>query len=189
MSVVLPPGEGPLLAVIETSMGTLTVRLYEKEAPRTVANFVGLATGQKEWRHPKSGQKQVGRPLYDGTTFHRVMPNFMIQGGDPLSHVTDGDPALEGRGDPGFRFADEVNNGLRFDRPGFIAMANSGPNTNGCQWFITEVAAPHMNNKYSIFGEVVKGFERVPKIARVKVEGTRPVVPVVIQKVTIVRGT
>lgn len=183
-----PEGGGPLTATLDTTEGTIVLKLYEKEAPKTVANFVGLATGKKEWRHPKTGQKHLGKPLYDGTTFHRVIPNFMIQAGDPLSHPTEGDPALAGRGDPGFRFADEFQAGLRFDRPGLLAMANSGPDSNGCQWFITEVATPHLNNKHTIFGEVLKGFENVPKIARVPATGSRPNVPVVIRSVTITRG-
>jgi peptidyl-prolyl cis-trans isomerase A (cyclophilin A) len=184
----IPAGEGPLLATLETTLGTIMLRLYEKEAPKTAANFVGLATGTKEWRHPKSGEKQVGVPFYDGTAFHRVIPNFMIQAGDRYSHPVDGDPELAGRGNPGYRFEDEVVSGLRFDRPGVLAMANSGPNTNGSQWFITEVATPHLNNKHTIFGEVVKGFERVPKIARVPAPGSRPSTPVFIQRLVISRG-
>ena len=187
-TVGIPAGEGPLYATIETDLGTIKVRLYEQEAPKTVANFCGLATGAKEWRHPKTGEKQIGKPLYDGTTFHRVIPDFMIQAGDPFSHPTEGDPARAGSGDPGYRFEDEFQSRLRFDRPGFLAMANSGPNTNGSQWFITEVATPHLNNKHTIFGEVVKGFERVPKLARVPASGSRPVPPVAIRHVTIARG-
>jgi peptidyl-prolyl cis-trans isomerase A (cyclophilin A) len=185
---IVPEGTGPLTATLDTSLGTIVLKLYEKEAPRTVANFVGLATGQKEWRHPKTGQKQIGKPLYDGTTFHRVIPNFMIQAGDPLSHPTEGDPALAGRGDPGYRFADEFQSGLRFDRPGLLAMANSGPNSNGSQWFITEVATPHLNNKHTIFGEVLQGFELIPRMARVPSTGSRPDVPIVIRSITISRG-
>jgi peptidyl-prolyl cis-trans isomerase A (cyclophilin A) len=186
--VDLPPGDGPLQAVIDTSMGTIVVRLYEKDAPRTVATFVGLATGQREWRHPGTGEKQVGRPLHDGTSFHRVIPNFMIQAGDPFSNVNDGDFSRAGTGNPGFRFEDEFQSGRRFDRPGLLAMANSGANTNGSQWFITEVATPHLNNKHTIFGEVVKGFEIVPKIARVPANGSTPVTPVVIRRITIERA-
>lgn len=185
----IPPGDGPLYATFRTSMGNIVVRLYEKEAPKTVANFVGLATGAKEWTDPKSGALQKGRPLYDGTSFHRVIPNFMIQGGDPLSNPTTGDLARAGTGGPGYRFEDEFNPALRFDRPGLLAMANSGPNTNGSQFFITEVPTPHLTNRHTIFGEVVKGFEIVPKIARVKTgPANRPEKPVLIEKVVITRG-
>ena len=185
----IPEGEGVLTATLETSMGTIVLKLFEAEAPKTVANFVGLATGAKEWRHPKTGQKMQSRPLYDGTAFHRVIPNFMIQAGDPLSHPTEGDPGRAGTGDPGYRFEDEFKSGFKFDRPGLLAMANAGPNTNGSQWFITEVATPHLNNRHTIFGEVIKGFEIVPKIARVPVAASnRPVQPVLINKITIARA-
>ena len=179
----IPQGEGPLYATLRTNRGVMVLELFEAQSPKTVANFVGLATGTKEWRHPKTGEKQKGRPLYDGTTFHRVIPNFMIQGGDPLSHATDGDPARVGTGDPGYRFANESHPSLRFDRPGQLAMANSGKDTNGCQFFITEVATPHLDGGYTIFGTVVKGFEIVPKIAR-----TPKSEPVTIEKISISRG-
>jgi peptidyl-prolyl cis-trans isomerase A (cyclophilin A) len=169
-------------------MGDIVVALYEKEAPKTVANFVGLATGAREWTHPKTGEKQKGRPLYNGTTFHRVIPDFMIQGGDPLSSVKDGDMSRAGTGDPGYKFEDEFQSGLRFDRPGLLAMANSGPNTNGSQFFITEVATAHLTNRHTIFGEVVKGFELVPKITRVPKQGSRPTPPVELKAVVISRG-
>jgi peptidyl-prolyl cis-trans isomerase A (cyclophilin A) len=131
------------------------VKLLTARAPKTVENFVGLASGTKEWTHPRTGQKSKA-PLYDNTVFHRVIPNFMIQGGDPIG---------TGTGDPGYRFADEVHPDDMF-RPGLLAMANSGPNTNGSQFFITEVATTHLNGKHTIFGEVVCGFELVGKIAR-----------------------
>jgi len=153
----IPQGNGDLYATFQTSEGDIVVKLFEKEAPKTVANFVGLATGKKEWRDPRSGQTKSETPLYDGTVFHRVIPQFMIQGGDPLG---------TGTGDPGYRFEDEFQGGKRFDRPGLLAMANAGPNTNGSQFFITEVATPHLNNRHTIFGEVVKGQELVPRIAR-----------------------
>ena len=152
----IPQGKGDLYAVFQTTAGSITCRLLEKEAPETVANFVGLATGSKEWTDPRTGAKSK-KPLYDGTVFHRVIPNFMIQGGDPLG---------TGTGDPGYRFKDEFQSGRTFDKPGLLAMANAGPNTNGSQFFITEVPTPHLNNRHTIFGEVVKGFELVPKIAR-----------------------
>jgi peptidyl-prolyl cis-trans isomerase A (cyclophilin A) len=152
----IPQGKGDLYAVFQTSQGSITVRLFEKDAPETVANFAGLATGAKEWTDPRTGAKTRAK-LYDGTVFHRVIPNFMIQGGDPLG---------TGTGDPGYRFKDEFQSGKKFDKPGLLAMANAGPNTNGSQFFITEVPTPHLNNRHTIFGEVVKGFELVPKIAR-----------------------
>jgi peptidyl-prolyl cis-trans isomerase A (cyclophilin A) len=152
----IPQGQGDLYAVFQTSAGNITVRLFEKDAPKTVANFVGLATGAKEWTDPRTGQKTTAR-LYDGTVFHRVIPDFMIQGGDPLGR---------GIGGPGYKFEDEFQSGKRFDKPGLLAMANAGPNTNGSQFFITEVPTPHLNNKHTIFGEVVKGGELVPKITR-----------------------
>ena len=152
----IPQGKGDLFAIFQTTAGSITCRLLEQEAPETVANFVGLATGSKEWTDPRTGAKSK-KPLYDGTVFHRVIPNFMIQGGDPLG---------TGTGDPGYRFKDEFQSGRRFDKPGLLAMANSGPDTNGSQFFITEVATPHLNNKHTIFGECIQGFELVPKIAR-----------------------
>lgn len=164
-----------LYATLETSMGTIKVRLLPREAPKTVANFVGLAQGTKEWTDPKTGQK-VKRPLYDGTIFHRVIPEFMIQGGDPLGR---------GTGGPGYRFEDEFS-GRKFDKPGLLAMANSGPNTNGSQFFVTEVATPWLNNRHTIFGEVIEGMEVVRTIARVsKGPGDRPEHDVVLERVTI----
>jgi len=184
----IPAGEGPLYALLQTSMGDIKVRLYEKDAPKTVANFVGLATGARAWTHPKSKKKQQNRPLYDGTSFHRVIPKFMIQAGDPLSNPTDGDLSLAGTGDPGYRFEDEFQSGLQFDRPGLLAMANSGPNTNGSQWFITEVPTPHLSGRHTIFGEVVSGFELVPKIARVEAgKRNAPLEPVLLKRVVITR--
>lgn len=146
-----------IYAIFETSLGTIKVRLLPREAPETVANFVGLAQGTKEWTDPRTGAR-VTRPLYDGTPFHRVMPEFMIQGGDPIGR---------GTGGPGFQFADEPGP-RKFDRPGILAMANRGPNTNGSQFFITEVATPWLNGKHTIFGEVIDGLEVVRAIARVR---------------------
>jgi peptidyl-prolyl cis-trans isomerase A (cyclophilin A) len=146
-------------AVFDTTMGKLTCTLYPKEAPKTVANFVGLANGTKEWTDPMKGTKKKGVPLYDGTIFHRVIPNFMIQGGDPIGN---------GTGSPGYNFEDEFSPNLQFDRPGRLAMANSGPNTNGSQFFITEVPTPHQNNKHTIFGQCDEASQAlVQKIARV----------------------
>jgi peptidyl-prolyl cis-trans isomerase A (cyclophilin A) len=151
------------------------VRLFPKDATETVANFVGLARGTKEWTDPRSGQKTT-RPLYDGTIFHRVIPEFMIQAGDPLGR---------GTGGPGFRFADEISS-RRFDRPGILGMANAGPNTNGSQFFITEVATPWLNGRHTVFGEVIEGMEVVRSIARVR-RGPmdRPEQDVVLQRVTV----
>ncbi len=145
-----------IYATFKTSMGDIVVKLLPAKAPKTVENFVGLAEGTREWTDPRSGQK-VKRPLYDGTMFHRVIPDFMIQGGDPLGN---------GTGGPGYRFADEIGPDNKFDRPGLLAMANAGPNTNGSQFFITEVPTPHLNRGHTIFGETVRGQELVGKIAR-----------------------
>jgi peptidyl-prolyl cis-trans isomerase A (cyclophilin A) len=152
----IPQGSGDLYAIFHTSRGNIVVKLFEKDAPITVANFVGLATGSREWTDPRTHAKTKAR-LYDGTVFHRVIPQFMIQGGDPLG---------TGTGDPGYRFEDEFGSGKKFDKPGLLAMANAGPGTNGSQFFITEVPTPHLNNKHTIFGEVTKGFELVPQIGR-----------------------
>ncbi len=177
----------PLLATIETSMGELIVRLFEREAPRTVDVFAALANGSREWTHPRTGELQVNRPLYDGTVFHRVVPNFMVQAGDPFSHLEDGDASRIGAGGPGFWLEDELESPHRFDRPGRLAMANAGVNRNGSQWFITEVAAPHLTGRCTIFGEVVRGFERVPKIARAPAIDHRPVTPIVIRRIRVAR--
>jgi peptidyl-prolyl cis-trans isomerase A (cyclophilin A) len=134
-------------AVFETSKGTIVCRLFEQETPKTVANFVGLAEGTKEFNDPRTGQK-VKRPFYDGLIFHRVIPDFMIQGGCPLG---------TGTGDPGYRFADEFHPSLKHGKPGKLSMANSGPNTNGSQFFITVAATPWLDNKHTIFGEIVEG--------------------------------
>ncbi len=164
-----------LYATLETSTGTIKVRLFPREAPKTVANFVGLATGTKEWTDPKTGQK-AKRPLYDGTIFHRVIPEFMIQGGDPLGR---------GTGGPGYKFEDEFA-GRKFDKPGLLAMANAGPNSNGSQFFITEVATPWLNNRHTIFGEVIDGMEVVRTIARVsRGPSDRPEHDVVLERVII----
>ena len=142
-------------ATFQTSAGDIVLRLLPEKAPKTVENFLGLAEGTLEWADPKSGEK-VKKPLYDGTIFHRVIPEFMIQGGDPLGN---------GTGGPGYRFADEIGPDNRFDRPGLLAMANAGPNTNGSQFFITEVPTPHLDRGHTVFGEVVKGLELIAKIA------------------------
>ena len=162
----------PIYATFKTSMGELVVKLLPEKAPKTVENFLGLAEGTKEWTDPRNGQKSKAR-LYDGTSFHRVIPEFMIQGGDPLG---------TGTGGPGYKFGDEIGPDNRFDKPGLLAMANAGPNTNGSQFFITEVPTPHLNRGHTIFGEVVKGFELVPKIGRGGNGKTK------LDKITITRG-
>ena len=146
----------PIHATFQTSAGDIVVKLLPEKAPKTVENFLGLAEGTREWTDPRSGQK-VKTPLYDGTVFHRVIPDFMIQGGDPLG---------TGTGGPGYKFGDEIGPDNKFDRAGLLAMANAGPNTNGSQFFITEVPTPHLNRGHTIFGEVVKGGDLIPKIAR-----------------------
>jgi peptidyl-prolyl cis-trans isomerase A (cyclophilin A) len=155
------PGTGALQATFETNQGTIHCTLFSDQAPMTVANFVGLATGKKPWQDPKDGSTVKGKPFFDGLTFHRVIPGFMIQGGDPMG---------VGLGGPGYEFADEVVPALVFDKPGVLAMANkgSGSGTNGSQFFITEQPVPRLNGGYSIFGQC-KEVDVVKKIARVPV--------------------
>jgi cyclophilin family peptidyl-prolyl cis-trans isomerase len=170
--------EPGLYAVITTSMGPITVKLFEKEAPVTVKNFIDLAKGRKSWKDQKTGQ-MVRRPLYPGTTFHRVIPGFMIQGGDPTG---------TGAGDPGFVIPDEFAPTLKFDVAGRLAMANAGPKTGNCQFFITEVATPHLNGLHTIFGQVVDGQDLVSKIARVPRDSNdKPRTPVRIVSITFQR--
>ncbi|HYG97891.1 MAG TPA: peptidylprolyl isomerase [Terriglobales bacterium] len=164
-------------AIIDTTAGQITCTLFPDKAPMTVDNFIGLATGTKEWTNPVSKAKKRNTPLYDGTIFHRVIPGFMIQGGDPMGN---------GAGDPGYSFKDEFSD-LRFDRPGRLAMANSGPNTNGSQFFITDVPTPHLNGRHTIFGQcgpltVIKKIANVPRDPNDK-----PFKPVRISHVTIVK--
>jgi peptidyl-prolyl cis-trans isomerase A (cyclophilin A) len=161
-----------------TSEGTFTVRLFDKEAPNTVANFVGLAEGTKEWTDPRTSRK-VKQPYYDGIIFHRVIAGFMIQGGDPLG---------QGIGGPGYEFADEFHPSLRHGKAGILSMANRGPNTNGGQFFITLGPTPHLDNKHSVFGEVENGMDVVQKIGGARTgPRDRPVRDVVIQTITIER--
>jgi peptidyl-prolyl cis-trans isomerase A (cyclophilin A) len=170
---------GPTV-VMDTSMGRITCQFYEKEAPKAVANFIGLAEGTKDWTDPTSKKLQHGKPYYDGTTFHRVIPEFMIQGGDLTG---------TGMGDPGFTFEDELDPNLNFDAPGKLAMANSGPNTNGSQFFITEQAYDSLNQHYTLFGQCDESSVLVVKtIARVERDNQdKPLTPVILKKVTIVR--
>jgi peptidyl-prolyl cis-trans isomerase A (cyclophilin A) len=165
-------------AVIKTNLGTIKIELFPDKAPKTVANFVGLAEGTKEWRDPQT-KRLVKQPYYNGLIFHRVMPNFMIQGGCPLG---------TGTGDPGYEFEDEFSPDLKFTKPGLLAMANRGPGTNGSQFFITVAPTPHLNNRHTIFGQVVEGMDIVDKIATVTRDSRdRPVNPVTMEKVTIER--
>jgi cyclophilin family peptidyl-prolyl cis-trans isomerase len=177
-----PAREDGLYATIQIShgkepMGSIVLKLYELESPVTVRNFVDLALGRKAWPDPKTGAR-VRRPLYNGLTFHRVIPGFMIQGGDPLGTGTGGTDVIK----------DEFHPTLKFDIPGRLAMANAGPNTGSCQFFITEVPTPHLNGKHTIFGQVVEGQELVGKIARVPRDGRdKPATPVVMTRVSIER--
>ena len=183
-------GSGDLYARMTTTEGAIVLLLEEKRAPKTVANFVGLATGAMEWKYPKTSQAMKGMPLYDGVRFHRVIPDFMIQCGDPLSRHTDEASAGRwGTGGPGYRFGDEFHPELRHKGPGILSMANSGPGTNGAQWFITERDTSHLDDRHSVFGKVVAGIDVVRKIARVeRGRADRPVRDVVLQKVEIFRS-
>jgi peptidyl-prolyl cis-trans isomerase A (cyclophilin A) len=157
-------------------MGNIVCKLLEQETPKAVANFRGLATGTKAWTDPATG-KLKHTPLYSGTTFHRVIPDFMIQGGDP---------AGDGTGSPGYKFDDEIAPNQTFDHPGILAMANSGPNTNGSQFFITVAPAEHLNGHYSVFGEVVSGQDVADAISKVpRDENDKPVTPVKIIAIAI----
>ena len=163
-------------AHFDTTEGKFKIRLFDAEAPNTVGNFVGLAEGTKEWRDPKTGERRKA-PFYDGIVFHRVINGFMIQGGDPLG---------QGTGGPGYNFADEFHPQLRHDKAGILSMANAGPNTNGSQFFITLGPTPHLDNRHSVFGEVVEGLDVVKNIGRVKTGSQdRPSQPVIMEKVTI----
>ena len=168
-----------LTATLHTNQGPVVIRLFPDHAPKTVRNFVELAEGGRQWTDPRTGRATTDK-LYDGTIFHRVIPDFMIQGGDPLG---------SGRGGPGYKFADEIHPDLAFDRPYVLAMANAGPGTNGSQFFITVVPTPWLNGKHTIFGEVIEGADVVDLITRVKTGSQdRPVEDVTIESVTIERG-
>jgi len=172
--------KGPLYATLKTSMGDIVIQLFDDKAPKTVANFVGLASGTKEWTDTKTGEK-VKRPLYNGTIFHRVIPGFMIQGGDPLGN---------GTGGPGYRFEDEFHPDLRHTKGGVLSMANAGPNTNGSQFFITLAPTLHLDNRHSVFGEVIKGQEVVVAIGATPRDGRdRPSKDISIKEVVISRGS
>ncbi len=167
-------------ANIHTTAGDLHCTLFPKAAPIGVANFIGLASGTKDWTHPVTHAKKHGVPLYDGTIFHRVIPEFMIQGGDPEGN---------GEGDPGYKFKNEISPDLKFDRPGRLAYANAGPDTNGSQFFITEVPYPSLNGGYTIFGQCDDAaVELVKKIARMATDGERPLRPIKVTHIEIHRA-
>ena len=168
-----------MYAVIETSHGKIVAELFPAESPKTVENFVGLAEGTKSYKDPNLGQ-MVKRHYFDGQSFHRIIPNFMMQGGDPTG---------TGRGGPGFTIEDEFASALKFDKPGKLAMANTGrPNSGGSQFFITHVPTPHLNGKHTIFGQVVEGQDVVDKIcSAIGSPSGAPKEPVTMRKVTIER--
>ena len=167
-----------LLAHFTTSEGNFTARLFDSEVPNTGANFTGLAEGTIEWTDPRTGKKSKA-PYYNGTIFHRVIDGFMIQGGDPLG---------QGTGGPGYKFADEFHPKAKHTKAGILSMANAGPNTNGGQFFITLGPTPHLDNRHSVFGEVIDGMDVVKKIGSTKTGASdRPVKPITIQSVTIER--
>ena len=167
-----------LTATLRTNRGTVVVKLFPDHAPKTVRNFVELAEGGREWTDPATRQTGTAK-LYDGTIFHRVIPDFMIQGGDPLG---------TGTGGPGYKFGDEIHPDLSFNRPYLLAMANAGPGTNGSQFFITMVPTPWLTGKHTIFGEVVSGSEVVDAISKVQTgRNDRPVDDVVLESVVIER--
>ncbi len=160
------------IITMKTSVGDIHIRLFDDRAPKTVENFLGLATGKKSWKNPETGKQVEGKSLYIGTFFHRCIPGFMIQGGDPMG---------TGTGGPGYRFEDEFHQTLKFDRPGLLAMANAGPGTNGSQFFITVAATSWLNNKHTIFGEVIEGMNTIDKIIKApKGAQDRPTTPVTI---------
>jgi peptidyl-prolyl cis-trans isomerase A (cyclophilin A) len=174
---------GPPIAVIDTTVGKMHCTLFPNKAPIGVANFIGLANGTKDWKNPVSGANMHNKPLYDGTIFHRVIPSFMIQGGDAKG---------DGTGDPGYAFKNEVSSDLLFDKPGRLAYANAGPGTNGSQFFITEVAVPHLNGNYTVFGQCDDATVALVKtIARMATDPSndRPFRPVKIIHITITHET
>jgi peptidyl-prolyl cis-trans isomerase A (cyclophilin A) len=165
-----------LSATLHTSDGDIEIELFDERAPRTVENFVGLATGEKDWEHPESGET-MDEPLYDDVEFHRVIEDFMIQTGDPTG---------TGRGGPGYTFDDEFHDDLRHDEPGKVSMANRGPDTNGSQFFITLDAQPHLDDKHAVFGEVIDGMDIVEKIGNADTDmHDRPTTPVHLESVEI----
>ena len=171
------PRQPGTYAIFNTSEGTITCRLFEKDAPKTVQNFADLAEGKREWRHPSTGKKSTDR-LYDGTIFHRVIPDFMLQGGDPQG---------TGTGGPGYQFEDETRGSPhKFDKPGKLAMANAGPNTNGSQFFINVKDNTFLDTKHTVFGKVVSGMDTVRAIEETPTnEMDRPLENITITSVTV----
>ena len=164
-------------ATLHTNHGDITVELFEERAPNTVGNFIGLATGSKEWTDPETGETVTNQPLYDDVLFHRVIEGFMIQGGDPTG---------TGRGGPGYEFDDEFHDELTHDKPGILSMANSGPNTNGSQFFITLDATPHLDGKHAVFGEVTDGMDVVEEIGSVRTDSNdKPYDDVILESVDV----
>jgi peptidyl-prolyl cis-trans isomerase A (cyclophilin A) len=168
---------GNVTATLHTSEGDIDVELYDERAPRTVDNFVGLATGGQEWTDPETGEEVEGEPLYDDVVFHRIIEDFMIQGGDPTG---------TGRGGPGYQFDDEFHEELRHDDAGILSMANSGPDTNGSQFFITLGAQPHLDDRHAVFGKVTDGMDVVEEIGDVDTDANdRPREDVVLESVSV----
>ncbi|WP_312909518.1 peptidylprolyl isomerase [Natronosalvus caseinilyticus] len=166
-------------ATLHTSEGDITVELFEERAPRTVGNFIGLATGEREWTDPETDERVTDEPLYDDVPFHRVIEGFMIQGGDPTG---------TGRGGPGYTFDDEFHDDLTHDSPGTLSMSNAGPNTNGSQFFITLDATPHLDGRHSVFGEVTDGMDVVREIGSVETDGNdKPKRDIVLESVSVDR--
>lgn len=171
--------EPGLYATLDTTMGKIVIKLFDKEAPKTVANFVDLATGKKPWRDNKTGKTITGQPLYDGIMFHRVIPDFMVQTG---AHLPDGNARIS------TPIQDEFGPGLKHDKPGILSMANAGPNTGSSQFFITHRPTPHLDGKHAIFGRVIEGQDVVVAIGNVRRDASdKPLQPVLINKVTIDR--
>lgn len=182
------PGTGKLYARLHTTQGPIVVELEEQRAPKTVANFVGLATGTMTWKDEHTGKTMEGEPLYKGIRFHRVIPGFMVQCGDPLTRHAD-TARRWGTGGPGYRFSDEFHKELRHEKGGVLSMANAGPGTNGSQFFITEGPTPHLDNRHSVFGRVVTGMDVVNKIAKVaRGAADRPNDDQVLEKVELFRS-
>jgi peptidyl-prolyl cis-trans isomerase A (cyclophilin A) len=181
-------GTGQLYARLHTTQGTMVVLLEETRAPNTVKNFVGLAVGSQPWTDPVDGSKHNGDSMYAGVKFHRVIPGFMIQCGDPASRHDQAQNRW-GMGGPGYKFADEFHKELRHSKPGVLSMANSGPGTNGSQFFITEGPTPHLDNRHSVFGHVVAGMDVIKKIANVpRGPSDRPNQPQVLERIEIFRS-
>jgi peptidyl-prolyl cis-trans isomerase A (cyclophilin A) len=183
------PGSGKLYARFNTNQGAIVVELEEQRAPKTVANFVGLATGSMTWKDEHTGKTMEASPLYAGVRFHRVIPGFMVQVGDPLTRHAD-TARRWGTGGPGYRFGDEFHKDLKHDKGGILSMANAGPGTNGSQFFITAGPTPHLDGRHSVFGHVVSGQEIVRKIANVaRGAGDRPTQDQIVESVEIFRST